>query len=660
MSTEDIEYVEHATGTSLDEEKPLSDIKRRSTQKRKEAERAGASNGTRPTAGASVKPKDEYDWFDFFLQAGVNPQICERYAGAFSRDQMSPEVLPDVNEQLLRTLGVKEGDIIRVMKFLDTKYDRKRAPAGAGAGPRSPTSAQDDSIQPVNGAEGGLFSGPGGALRNNTRKGRPAPTVQTNDMVDESAFRPQSENAKVTPLASAPPRQPASGFDDDAWDVKPARTGTPSVPQAAPAEAPKPVQAPKPRMNDDLALLAMPLQPDRTGQQTPQPAATQAPASVPAPAPVQSPAPAPVQLPAPAQQSQQPPGADQALFDKISSLAAAQPRQRPQPPLQQQVVTGSALGAPPARASSVPLNPQQPGGQFGALPLQPQLTGYQPQYQQQPTMIPPQATGFAQQPQMNGYQPPQGYAGFQQPQQTGIPAMQQNYPALQPQPTGFMPQSQFGQQQQQAQQTGFMPQPTGYQQPNYQQQLVAGAQTGSPFADPPRQPFQPTPSGLANSFSPQQTGFQQQPSFNISQPTGYNGYQPTNGFQQSPAPQLPPQQTGGVFGPSQPAMTPLLPQKTGPPPPVRFGVTGAANRLTPQPTGRANLAKASESTPFPCTWLLRARYADDGLPVSSAKPFWVLISRVCWLAGWARAIVTDSSSSWLWLVEVVELSYVPV
>jgi actin cytoskeleton-regulatory complex protein SLA1 len=595
MAVEDLEYVERATGASLDDDKPLSDIRRRSTQKKREAERSNGSRGT--GAGASVQPsKDEYDWFDFFLQCGVNPQICERYASAFARDQMSPEVLPEVNEQLLRTLGLKEGDILRVMKFLDNKYDRKRTVIGGAAGYGA---QEDDKIESAN---GGLFSGPGGALRNNTRKGRPAPAIQTNDVVSEDAFRQKIESpaakdisadARATPLTSAPARQAKVGFDDDAWDVKPARTQAAAAaaapaPASAPAEPPKPVEPPKPQLNDDLALLALPLQPERTGAAPTQPVATQTTAA-PAPAPA-------AQSPVAPQQPQQPQGADQALFEKIAALAP--PRQRPQPPVQQAAATGLA---PPPRAASAPgFNPQQPGGQFGPPPLQPQLTGYQPQ---QPIYAQP--TGFQPPPvpQINGLQAfPQA---AQVPQPSGIQAVQQNFPALQPQPTGmaFQPQSQFGQQQamqQYPQQTGFQqPQPTGFMsqqpQPSYQQAIVNGAQTGSPFADPPRQPFQPAPSGLSNTFSPQQTGFpapQAQPSFNISQPTGF-GVNGVNGFQPQPAPRLPPQQTGGVFGPSQP-LTPLVPQKTGPPPPVRFGVTGGSI-LVPQPTGRANLAKASKS-----------------------------------------------------------------
>ncbi|KAF2480505.1 hypothetical protein BDY17DRAFT_254753 [Neohortaea acidophila] len=583
MSLEDIEYVERATGENLDDDKPLSDVKRRGTQK---------TNGT--GAGASIdhekQQKNEDYWFDFFLQCGIDVNIVGRYANAFVRDQMGPEIVPDINDSLLRTLGLKEGDILRVMKHIDNQLGRQR---GGQAGGEAESS----------GDQGGLFSGPGGALRNNTRKGRPAPAVQTNDVVNEDAFKPRDadssgtrtptgapEGAAKTPLASAPAREPQSGFEDDAWAVKPARTQTPEAPKAV--EAPKTAAPPRPLINDDIASLSI---------STP---ALQPSASAPAP-PAQSPPRA--LTPQDTAQPAHPPGADKAIFDKIASLAPA--RQRPQPPTPMQLPPGSALMAPPPRASSAPGFPPQQSG-FGPQTLQPQLTGYaspqrtgyggqQPQYQQQQQQpLQPQQTAF----QYGGYQgqQPNGFA----PQPTGIQAVQHNYPALQPQPTGlnFQPQSHFGQQQQSEQ--------YGLQNIPYQPQYLNGTQTGSPFADPPRQPYQPSqPSGLSHSYSvgpPQQTGFQQQQqqqhaySYSGPQPTGLNGYAPT-----PPPPRLPPQQTGGVFGPPQafgaglnapPA--PLLPQQTGPPPPVRFGVQPGQNKLVPQPTGRANLSKATPQNPF--------------------------------------------------------------
>ncbi|KAF1821165.1 uncharacterized protein K489DRAFT_395589 [Dissoconium aciculare CBS 342.82] len=566
MAVEDLEYVERATGASLDEDKPLSDIKRRSTLRLKDSDKS------RATAGASIE-KNDYDWFDFFLQCGVNPQICERYAGAFSKDQMGPEILPDVNAQLLRTLGLKEGDILRVLKHLDTMFSGRNGASASG-------SAED---------AGGLFSGPGGALKNNTRKGRPAPAIQTNDVVDGNAFKQApggaatSAGAKTTSTTSGISAS-AGGFDDNAWDVKPSKSPQTATPVSEPAPAPTPAPEPsKPKVNDDIALLSISAPPLQPTPAAPVQANT-----------AQTPAGPPIA-------AQPAPGANQAIFDKIAALApatqqqpmqtgyqqpmiqpqqTAAPRQRPIPPMQQ-VAAGALNMPPPPRSASAPGYPPQ--SSFGTMPLQPQMTGWQA----------PQPTGY-QQPQPTGFPQQLSPVGMQQPpmlpQQSPVQMMQQNYPPLQPQPTAFQPQSQFGQQQ--AQQYGIP------QQPTYQQGLTNGQQQPSPFVDPPRQPFTPAASGLPTSFVPQPTGFQ--PSFNMSQPTGVTGYnvQPLQAV-----PQLPPQQTGGVFGPSQPLglqapAMPLVPQRTGPAPPVRFGVQPGAKPLVAQPTGRANLSKATPQNPF--------------------------------------------------------------
>ncbi|EON97890.1 putative cytoskeleton assembly control protein sla1p protein [Phaeoacremonium minimum UCRPA7] len=113
MSVEDLEYVERMTGISLDEDKPLSEVK-------KQRQAALRESGSSSHAGASVEPKKpDYDWFQFFLSCDVNVGLCERYAQAFSRDSMDESVLPDVDAAVLRNLGLREGDIIKVMRFLD-------------------------------------------------------------------------------------------------------------------------------------------------------------------------------------------------------------------------------------------------------------------------------------------------------------------------------------------------------------------------------------------------------------------------------------------------------------------------------------------------------------------------------------------------------------
>lgn len=128
---------------------------------------------------------------------------------------------------------------------------------------------------------------------------------------------------------------------------------------------------------------------------------------------------------------------------------------------------------------------------------------------------------------------------------------------LMPQPTGFQPQSQFGIQQQQTGFQGLAPQPTGF---GFQAQPQQSMQTGINSVLPP--PLQP-------------------------QPTGMNGVGSMH-YTTSPPP-IPPI-------PQQPTAAPLTPQKTGPAPPIRFGVKhDAPKKLAPQPTGlRANLAQASK------------------------------------------------------------------
>lgn len=607
MAIEDLEYVERTTGVSLDDDKPLSDIKRKNTMRQKEQQQRSAS------AGISVEKKPEYDWFDFFLQCGVNPQICERYAMSFHKDQMGEENLPDISDKLLRTLGLKEGDILRVMKFLDKKFGREadREKRSVSFGGASVIQEGDE----ANGSPGGLFSGPGGMLRNNTRKGRPAPPVQTNDVVDPKAFEQKSDDAVKKPTESgagagsgadvSPDK--VEGFEDNAWDVKPSRQ--PAAPTPAPAASAPPASTPAtsttpapaapavtttapPAPNvpaltgslGELSLLMPAIKPEEPAQPTPQQQPTAAP-----------------QAPA---QPIQPTGATPSLFDQVAAVKAqppqqlAPPRMRPSAPPQQN--TGGLIAPPPQRASSAPMNQQSAFGP--PPPLQPQLTGYVGAPNMHAQVAPPgqslsdlQQQRLVQQ-QMTGY--PQQQPGFQY----GGNGMMPQPIGIMPQPTGMMPMGFTSPQPMMPQPTGFapfqQPQPTGFQQPQqtgFQPQFQLN-QNQSPFANPPGQPqFQPLqsqPTGFTT-FSPSPLNPQQTGILNP-QATGINRFLPPAiqpsmvGSSPSP-PSIPPMPPM----PAMPTAQPLVPQKTGPPPPVRFGVQ-PAKKLTPQPTGRANLAKASK------------------------------------------------------------------
>lgn len=639
---------------SLDDEKPLSDIKRRSTQSSKGGDRRKQPPQLSPLPGATVesqrKPAEskgpEYDWFDFFLKAGVNPYQCERYAFNFNKDSMDESVLPDITSAVLRNLGLKEGDVLRVMKYLDSKYGR----TGPSSKLRNVTTGDGDigegdrggATSPNSG--GGLFSGPGGALRNNTRKGRPAPAVQSNDVVDAEALKqgvtqesvPKEKSQSVASAKGPlPPQKDSQGFDDDAiWDVKPSKETSstqqhpPSRSVSTPASS-APPQPSAPALTGsmaELSLLSQPLQPipaQNTATQQPQPIQPQPTQPQPAqPQPAQ-PQPQQIQLPPQTQQQQplqqQPTGANPLFFSQhgqqptgiIGQQAASPvpplpaygsqqgfqpqqqsqqlnvPRQRPHaPPIQQ----GSNILPPPPR----PLSAPQTQNSNIALPLlQPQLTGFQPSHQQTQIAAPGQSLNDLNQLRLQQQQQQQQLY----PQPTGFGQQAQSFNQFsngtQPQQTGFGQQPQF--QSLQPQHTGFQ----GFQSP---QPFINGQQTGSPFADPrPQAGFQP--------LQPQQTGYQGQLQNNFPaqrtasvnsylqpalqpQTTGINGFQSQfSGLNQAtpPIPPIPQQHQ---------APAPLQPQRTGPAPPVSFGAP-AANKLVPQPTGkRANLSQASKWFPL--------------------------------------------------------------
>lgn len=579
MSVEDLEYVEKVAGVSLDEDKPLSSIRARASDDAK-----------RGPAGASVQGP-EYDWFDFFLKAGVGPHQCERYAQNFLKDSMDESVLPDITPETLRTLGLKEGDILRVMRHLDNTLGR----TGSKSKLRNVSFGGEEVIS--NGEEGGLFAGPGGMLRNNTRKGRPTPAVQAGDVVDPKAFeqadgsqpkKPEERTATpptpAAPTATASAEKPvARGFEDDAWEVKKPQ-GSAAAPPPKTSASPPPVQSPIQKQITgamaDLSILQAPLQPTPASPAQPTPSISSIPALQPQQTAVQSP---------PVQQPQQT-GATPNFFNQIAQIGQHQQQQqlqqqqqqlqaqpfspqqtgfqtqaRPRPVAPQAMAQNSLLPPPPPRPLSAPQNftPQQTS--FSPPPLQPQLTG-----------IPQPGAPSMGQP-MNGVNQPGMQSPLQmQPQITGFmgPNQYQNGMMV-PQPTGFTPQSQFGIQQQQQNQLPY-----------------ANGQPGFPN-------MAPQPTGMAP------------------QPTGFGGYVPplqpmATGINAILPPALQPQPTGASrFGnasysvhnpppvppiPSQPTATPLMPQKTGPPPSIRFGVKPEGpKKLAPQPTGmRANLAQASK------------------------------------------------------------------
>ncbi|GAA5968784.1 hypothetical protein JCM11641_000732 [Rhodosporidiobolus odoratus] len=611
MSHEDTAYIREVTsgrgsrssssrGGGEDEER-RERRERREREKEKEREREHRSSRTDAVRSVVTvtKPKSkrsDYDWFDFFLSAGCDMDACTRYGRNAENEGLDESLIPDFEASNLRSLGLKEGDIIRVMKHIKDKHakppptpDKDRSLAGTPSGSNS----RDDQIandallaQKLSRGEAlppapQLFSsGPDGTLK--PRRGRRNTTASTNSVNTSALASAASElekNRGASPSISLSPARGASpalttttkkeeqqnGFDDNAWDVKPIASPAPT-PSPAPA-APTPPPAP------------------------PAPALPVATAPSPAPAPAASPSPAPAaSAPAPDANagltyndgllaqlgiSSNPTGRPSSVPVPSASPLGMQPTGVPSSFLTPQATGGFNPAAPRGPIAPVPVNqgllaPLQPtktGFTTGMGGLQAQQTGFFPGATT--VGFAPMATGMGMgmQPQATGFGG-MGMGGMQMPMQTGMGGM-----GMMSQPTGFNPMS-----------APLFIQPTGFG--------IPAPQPQPSFAPPPTGYMQPQPTGFSQP-SYQQPQPQQQPQtpieFNPMPPghntvasTGASHNAPTNVFASmregtfakgsthlpsqdaSRYDALRPQQTGfGGFGQQQQQQQPMMGQPTG-------------------------------------------------------------------------------------------------
>ncbi|TCD70400.1 cytoskeletal protein binding protein [Steccherinum ochraceum] len=515
MSAEDLKYVEawSARSTAVksdDDDEPLEHRRKSLQPKAKETNRPSP-----PKKGPTV------DWFDFFLSAGCDVDDCTRYASSFERDKIDESILPDITDSTMRSLGLREGDIIRVQKAIaqrnPVKQDLSHDKAKQDQMRRDEEIARQLQAE-EHGAKRGqapnLFAGgPNGALKNSVRRGRPQPSKSLPpSAVDLGAISTAGSQIQrgSTPLISSPGSTPpsatspppvqapsrsssavpaaTSGFDDDAWTNRPSSTKplAPSSHTVAP-RAPSAPPAPPP---------AAPTPPIA------QPALV--PAAAPVPAQIAHAASSPPATTLPPAQSTGNSLAKTTEADVFDQLAR----------LSQLRVTAPAPPVPSPSAVSPPPRGFSQGMGMGSSPapmaqhLQAQATGmFQPQQQQQ--QIGPRGP----------YAP--------------IPANQGLLQPLVPTSTGF---------------NNFVP---------------------------------TRPQSTPTTFQSQP--FQQQPSFLSAQPTGFGGPQPTQpllsqptGFS-GPTQQFMPQQPTGFVS------APMLPQATGIPNGGFGGYGGGMNNVPPMP-----------------------------------------------------------------------------
>ncbi|KAK4056826.1 hypothetical protein OIO90_002076 [Microbotryomycetes sp. JL221] len=573
MSAEDTAYLKKAmggSGSSRDESgRTERERERRHKSSRTPSEdptsrQPSSSKPTQSSATASAPRKSTYDWFDFFLAAGCDPHHIDRYARNAGNEGLDESSIPDLEESNLRSLGLKEGDVIRTKKYIREKFGNPPPPTPEKS-ERDAQIAADALLAkalqngtPVPPAPNLFSSGPDGALKPRRGRRNTAASGQSS-VVDSNAIASAGEQLSKTQI-SGPPRVASpvtsssatseanrsrantqtSGFDDDAWEVKPSPTSTKLSEVSAPAKAASPPPAP------------------------------------PAPAPATS-APAP-QSPTRAGSAGPPSSSGSTLTYNDGLLAQLGISDRPPSApassnagsLQSAMATGGSFSQPP-NGPRAPLLPV-PGNQGLLAPMIPTPTGFNAA-RMNPMM--PMATGFGamgMQPAFTGMpmmSQPTGFGGMSAPmsmQPTGAPSF------IQAQPTGFSHAPSM-----------LQPQATGMMAAPSPQSSVFGSQASGFNPAPAR--FSPAPP--APMQQPQQTGHIQ---FNPMPPTPQSQQQQSTGSTNSSTSDFAPSNifssmksgtfaTGGrQLGPQDASKYDALrPQATGLP---SFG-----GPIQPQPTG---------------------------------------------------------------------------
>ena len=169
------------------------------------------SKPPRPSAGGnrsrsqSQSNKNNYDWFELFLNCGIDVSNCQRYTSNFDKELITEDMMVDINPSMLRTLGLREGDIVRVIKYLDKKFGR-------------------EAQQQVPSATGGMFSEADGSLKVNVVQAQPAvaqellpQTVPASNDNDDWTVKP----AAVSESVLSPRKSEFTGSMQDLLDLKP-------------------------------------------------------------------------------------------------------------------------------------------------------------------------------------------------------------------------------------------------------------------------------------------------------------------------------------------------------------------------------------------------------------------------------------------------------
>ncbi|KAJ3195678.1 cytoskeletal protein binding protein [Dinochytrium kinnereticum] len=200
-----------------------------------------------------------FDWRDWLLKAGVSSGDALIYAQSFVSQKMDKSVLDDVDRDVLRRLGVSEGDIIRIRKYATTQvaFIGGSANAAAIAERERLARAQNMSfLGKVDGAPDAQILADEAFARELQKQelmGVPPPS-STSAVLRGNTRRPNAKSSAIDAQSVLAMKQALTGPQPASSSSPPALRASSSakpIPQAAPPAPARTESAPKPVIDND-------------------------------------------------------------------------------------------------------------------------------------------------------------------------------------------------------------------------------------------------------------------------------------------------------------------------------------------------------------------------------------------------------------------------
>ncbi|KAG5439827.1 hypothetical protein PCANB_000109 [Pneumocystis canis] len=224
MSEEDIRYIENITESSKNKQNVDTNALYNDSKYSKNKDKAIINK--HENYSTSV-PKNNYDWFNFFLSSGVKYNLCQSYTTNFENDNLNESNLLDLTPENMRTLGIREDDIIRITRYIREKYKNKLDAQESKSETNKVKTQTNSSLAPVPDTLkknefnlSSTLSNEKSKDNNNSLEPQSFQDIRTTHTT-HSNFPPQNKNNEFSPKIK---EAPTSGFDDDAWSIKSSNT----------------------------------------------------------------------------------------------------------------------------------------------------------------------------------------------------------------------------------------------------------------------------------------------------------------------------------------------------------------------------------------------------------------------------------------------------